>query len=156
MKLTGHTSQDMLLNVYNKLQIAEKRDLLSTAVKKIFLIDGEDTPDKLQNFLLDEMTNSYDNNEPNSLKQAFRANGLFSLTRKSSSESQDGTQIDNGTEIAQSSHPSTWTPIIFGICPGTKCPDGRENRCSLYPYPITDRIFLDGVIHQANLKLIHF
>ena len=46
--------------------------------------------------------------------------------------------------------------MIFGICSGTKCPDGRENRCSLCPYLISGKIFLDGVIHQANLKLIQF
>lgn len=156
MKLTGHTSPDMLLNVYNKLQLEEKRELLSTAVKKIFLIDGEDTPEKLQNFLLDEMSNSYDANKPEKIEKAFHANGLFSMQRKSSSESLGGAQISSGTDIAKTSHPSTWSPMIFGICPGTKCPDGRENRCSLCPYLITGRVFLDGVIHQANLKLINF
>jgi hypothetical protein len=83
-------------------------------------------------------------------------NNLFSLDRKSSSESIGGTKIDKGTDIALTSHPSSWTPMIFGICPGTKCPDGRENRCSLCPYLITGKIFLDGVIHQTNLKLIQF
>lgn len=156
MKLTGHTSPDMLLNVYNKLQLKEKKELLSTAVKKIFLIDGEETTANLQNFLLDEMANQYDFNNPKKIDNAMHRNGLFSLKRKSSSESQGGTKMQNGTELARMSHPSTWTPMIFGICPGTRCPDGRENRCSLCPYLITGKVFLDGVIHQANLKLINF
>ena len=102
------------------------------------------------------MSNSYDTDKPEKIENAFHANGLFSMKRKSSSESQGGTQINNGISIAKTSHPSTWTPMIFGICPATKCPDGRENRCSLCPYLITGRVFLDGVIHQANLKLINF
>lgn len=43
MKLTGHSSPDMLLNVYNKLKLEEKRELLATAVNKIFITDGENT-----------------------------------------------------------------------------------------------------------------
>jgi len=156
MKLTGHTSPDMLLNVYNKLKLEEKRDLLSTAVNKIFLTDGEDTSDNIKNFLLDEIPNNYDTNTPEGIGQAFEDNNLFSLDRKSSSESKGGTVVNKGTEIATTSHPSTWTPMVHGICPGVKCPDGRENRCSLCPYLITGRIFLDGAIHQANLKLINF
>lgn len=156
MKLTGHTSPDMLLNVYNKLQLEEKKELLSTAVKKIFLIDGEETTENLQSFLLDEIANQYDSSNPKAIDNAMHRNGLFSLKRKSSSESQGGTKIQKGTDLARISHPSTWTPMIFGICPGTRCPDGRENRCSLCPYLITGKVFLDGVIHQANLKLINF
>ena len=156
MKLTGHTSPDMLLNVYNKLQLEEKRELLATAVNKIFLTDGKDTLENLQNFLLDEIPNNYDLNKPEGINKAFEENGLFSLDRKSSSDSKGSTQIDKGTELARFSHPSSWTPMIFGICPGVKCPDGRENRCSLCPYLITGKLFLDGVIHQANLKLIKF
>ncbi|WP_294966257.1 hypothetical protein [Sulfurimonas sp.] len=156
MKLTGHTSPDMLLNVYNKLELEEKRDLLSTAVNKVFLTDGEDTPENIKNFLLDEIPNNYDTKNPYEMDKAFKDNNLFSLSRKSSSDSNNSTQVAKGTEVAISSHPSTWTPMIFGICPGIKCPDGRENRCSLCPYLITGRIFLDGVIHQANLKLINF
>lgn len=156
MKLTGHTSPDMLLNVYNRLKLEEKRELLATAVNKIFLTDGDDTSSNIKNFLLDEIPNNYDTNNPDDIDLAFKDNNLFSLDRKSSSESKGGTKISKGTEIAISSHPSTWTPMIFGICPGVKCPDGRENKCSLCPYLITGKVFLDGIIHQANLKLINF
>ncbi len=156
MKLTGHSSPDMLLNVYNKLKLEEKRELLATAVNKIFLTDGENTVSNLQNFLLNEIPNNYDTSNTDDIDRMLNDNNLFSLNRKSSSESIGGTKIDKGTDIALTSHPSSWTPMIFGICPGTKCPDGRENRCSLCPYLITGKIFLDGVIHQTNLKLIQF
>lgn len=156
MKLTGHSSPDMLLNVYNKLELEEKRELLSTAVNKIFIAEGKDTATNLKKFLLDEIPNNYDTNEPDEIVKAFNDNDLFSLNRKSSSESLGGTKIDKGVDIAVYSHPSSWTPMIFGICPGVKCPDGRENRCSICPYLITGKIFLDGVIHQTNLKLIQF
>jgi hypothetical protein len=156
MKLTGHSSPDMLLNVYNKLKLEEKRELLATAVNKIFITDGENTVSNLQSFLLNEIPNNYDTNNVDDIDRMLNDNNLFSLDRKSSSESIGGTKIDKGTDIALTSHPSSWTPMIFGICPGTKCPDGRENRCSLCPYLITGKIFLDGVIHQTNLKLIQF
>lgn len=156
MKLTGHTSPDMLLNVYNKLKLEEKKDILSTAVNKIFLTDDINTSENIKSFLLDEMPNNYDTSSSEGINKAFKDNNLFSLDRKSSSDSKGGTAISKGTEIAETSHPSTWTPMVFGICPGVKCPDGRENRCSLCSYLITGRIFLDGAIHQANLKLINF
>ena len=156
MKLTGHSSPDMLLNVYNKLEMSEKKKLLSTAVNKVFLTDEGKTSDNLRNFILDELPNNYDFENPKEVNRAITDNGLFSMQRKSSSESVGGTKISLGTSLAKSSHPSTWTPMIFGICPGTRCPDGRENKCSLCPYLITGRLFLDGVIHQANLKLINF
>jgi hypothetical protein len=156
MKLTGHTSPNMLLNVYNKLQLKEKRELLSTAANKILLIDGEDTSENLQSFLLDEIATEYKIDDSTKIDNALYRNGLFSLNRKTSSDSKVGKKLRQGTDLAQASHPSTWTPMIFGICPGTKCPDGRENRCSICPYLITGKVFLDGIIHQANLKLIQF
>ena len=140
----------MLLNLYNKLKLEEKTELLATAVNKIFITDGENTVSNLQSFLLNEIPNNYDTNNVDDIDRMLNDNNLFSLDRKSSSESIGGTKIDKGTDIALTSHPSSWTPMIFGICPGTKCPDGRENRCSLCPYLITGKIFLDGVIHQTN------
>ena len=48
--------------------------------------------------------------------------------------------------------------MIHGICPGVKCPEGRERKCSLCPHLITGKLFIEGVQHQANLafsRLFH-
>ena len=84
MKLTGHSSPDMLLNVYNKLKLEEKRELLATAVNKIFLTDGENTVSNLQNFLLNEIPNNYDTSNTDDIDRMLNDNNLFSLNRKSS------------------------------------------------------------------------
>ena len=46
--------------------------------------------------------------------------------------------------------------MIHGICPGVKCPEGRENKCSLCPYLITGKLFMDGVVHKINQAFAEF
>ncbi|MCR8710980.1 hypothetical protein [Aliarcobacter butzleri] len=46
--------------------------------------------------------------------------------------------------------------MISGICPGIQCPEGRERKCSLCSYFIIRKIFLDEVIHMANMKMTAF
>lgn len=86
MKLTGHTSPDMLLNIYNKLQLEEKRELLAIVVNKIFLTVKEKTTSNLKDFLLNEILNNYDINTSEGINKVFKDNGLFLLDKKSSSE----------------------------------------------------------------------
>ena len=64
--------------------------------------------------------------------------------------------MKSGIDIATIKHPTSWFPMISGICPGVQCPEGRERKCSLCNYFITGKLFLNGVIHMANLTMASF
>ena len=63
--------------------------------------------------------------------------------------------VDAIKEIIKIS-PLNWLPVTGGICPGVKCPEGREKKCSLCPYFITGLYFIDGVIFRANNAILNF
>lgn len=46
--------------------------------------------------------------------------------------------------------------MIHGICPAVKCPEGREDSCSLCPYLITGKLFTEGITHQLNNAFAYF
>ena len=89
----------------------------------------------------------------NKLRETLANNDLFSLPR-SLPENSMHTEYVLGVEVNH--HPSTWLPMIHGICPAVKCPNGREDRCSLCPYLITGKLFINGIVLKANNALARF
>jgi hypothetical protein len=154
MMLTGHATPEMLMRIYVRLTMDEKKKHLRTAINKIYTGELESLVDASTAFVRMEIPTNYDVSNPDEMQRAIHENGLFSLFRKA--PDYDSTEMDTGEELAMTNHPSTWFPMIHGICPGVQCPVGREKKCSLCPYLITGKIFLEGVVHQANLSLIHF
>lgn len=154
MMLTGHATPEMLMRIYVRLTMDEKKKHLQTAINKIYTGELESLVDATTSFVRVEIPAHYDVTKPEERQRAIDENGLFSLFRKA--PDYDSTEMDSGERLAMSNHPSTWFPMIHGICPGVQCPVGREKKCSLCPYLITGKIFLEGVVHQANLSLIHF
>ena len=119
----------------------EKIGKLTSAVKKIYFGEKKELLSNVQKLIDTE----FDPDNPENMDAVFEQNGLFSPYRKAASVPSKGLQ--QGTDIARKVHPTAWFPMIHGICPGVKCPDGREKRCSLCPYLITGRLFLEGVQH---------
>lgn len=154
MMLTGHATPEMLMRIYVRLTMDEKKKHLQTAINKIYTGELESLVDATTSFLRVEIPAHYDVTKPEERQRVIDENGLFSLFRKA--PDYDSTEMDSGERLAMTNHPSTWFPMIHGICPGVQCPVGREKKCSLCPYLITGKIFLEGVVHQANLSLIHF
>lgn len=154
MMLTGHATPEMLMRIYVRLTMDEKKKHLHTAINKIYTGELESLVDASTTFVRKEIPEHYDASKPEEMQRAIHENGLFSLFRKA--PDYDSTEMDSGERLAMTNHPSTWFPMIHGICPGVQCPVGREKKCSLCPYLITGKIFLEGVVHQANLSLIHF
>lgn len=154
MMLTGHATPEMLMRIYVRLTMDEKKKHLQTAINKIYTGELESLVDATTSFVRVEIPAHYDVTKPEERQRAIDENGLFSLFRKA--PDYDSTEMDSGERLAMTNHPSTWFPMIHGICPGVQCPVGREKKCSLCPYLITGKIFLEGVVHQANLSLIHF
>lgn len=153
MQLTGHTNANTLLGIYVRLTTDEKKKTLTSAISKLFFGDDETLVENTKKFVLEEIPNHYNISDPNEISKAFEDNGLFSLLRKKDPEQYGTTKSILGVAIASSKHPSEWFPMIHGICPGVKCPEGRERMCSLCPYLITGKLFLNGITHQANLAL---
>lgn len=153
MQLTGHTDANTLLSIYIRLTTQEKKKMLTSAVGKLFFGDDKTLVENTKRFILEEIPNNYDASNPKEISQAFEDNGLFSLFRKKDPEQYGKTKNVTGIDVALDKHPSEWFPMIHGICPGVKCPEGRERKCSLCPYLISGRLFLNGITHQANLAL---
>lgn len=154
MDLTGHANSNMLLQIYIQLTREEKESKLKSAVDKIFFGRKENIIENSKDLIKGEMVRAF-NKGKDETAQALEDNALISLNRKASS-SNSQQSLDKGTTIALTKHPSSWMPMIHGICPGVKCPEGRENKCSLCPYLITGKLFMDGVVHQSNRAIIEF
>ena len=148
MDLTGHTSPETLMRVYINLTKEEKVNTLKSAINKIYFGDSENLVSSGKELIKGELADAYDVGE-DSIKNTLEDNKLFSLYRKSGAV---GTKVElyKGTEIALKKHPSVWRPMIHGICPSVKCPEGRENKCSICPYLITGKLFINGITHQLN------
>lgn len=156
LMLTGHVDYNMIVNVYTKFTHEEKRNILKSAVDKLRFDEPENLLSNVEKFLFDEIPNRYDTLNQKDIKRAFKENGLFSLKRNATSLYENALDMSSGIELASLKHPSTWFPMISGICPGVQCPEGRERKCSLCSYFITGKIFLDGIIHMANMKMAEF
>lgn len=152
MDLTGHTSPDTLLRVYIRLRRDEKEKTLRSAAQKIFFGDKETLVESGNELLRGELTQAY---EKDDIESSLEENKLFSLYRKAS-VTQSNRLLHKGTEIATHKHPSTWRPMIHGLCPAVKCPEGRENKCSLCPYLISGKLFTEGITHQLNNSFAAF
>ncbi len=154
MELTGHQSPNMLMQIYIRLTKEEKKTKLRSAVDKIFFGNKETLVQSGIDLIKGELTEAFNNGEE-ALRDTFEANGLRSIHTRSPYPATEG-EYQLGTDIALKKHPSSWKSMIFGLCPCVKCPIGRENKCSLCPYLITGRLFMEGITHQANNDLIDF
>lgn len=148
MDLTGHASAETLIRIYVQLTREEKEQTLRSAAERIFFGRKEDLTENTDQLIRGEFVNAY-NKGKDEIKHSLEENKLFSLYRKAS-VTKTAKELYPGTEIALEKHPTTWRPMIHGICPAVKCPEGRENKCSLCPYLITGKLFIDGVVHQLN------
>jgi len=152
MELTGHQNANILLRIYIRLRREEKEKTLRSAVEKIFFGKKETLVESSKQLLRGELTEAY---EHDAITSSLEENKLFSLYRKAST-SDSSKVLHKGTSIAMNKHPSTWRPMIHGLCPSVKCPEGRENKCSLCPYLITGKLFTEGITHQLNNTFAHF
>jgi len=152
MQLTGHTTPDTLLRVYINLNLDEKKEKLKSAIGNIYFAEPKEQIKNTSDLIRGELVTAYEKDK-SKLKEALSQNDLFSLPR-SVTESSTHSEYVLGVEV--SNHPSTWLPMIHGICPAVKCPDGRENRCSLCPYLITGKLFINGITLKANNALAKF
>lgn len=154
MQLTGHVTPDTLLRIYINLTQEEKKKKLKSAIKEIYFGDSKTLLQSTSDLIAGEFVEAFQKDK-NSLKSALCENGLFSLERKLPQGVSD-TKSALGSEIALVHHPSNWFGMIHGICPAVKCPDGREHRCSLCPYLITGKLFINGIMLKANQALAKF
>ena len=148
MELTGHASAETLIRIYVNLTREEKERSLRSAVNKIYFGDKETIVQSSKSLIKGEFVDAY-NVGKDALKETLENNKLYSFYRKAF-VSKDSKELAPGTEIALGKHPSTWRPMIHGICPSVKCPEGRENKCSLCPYLITGKLFSNGIVHHLN------
>ncbi len=154
MQLTGHVTPDILLRIYINLTLQEKKEKLKSAVKKIYFGNPETLIESTADLISGELVDAYEKNK-DELSTALKDNALFSLNRRVPHDS-NSTAYVSGVEIAKEHHPSTWLPMIHGICPAVKCPDGREHKCALCPYLITGKLFINGITLKANQALAKF
>lgn len=156
MALTGHTSAATLLRIYVKMEFEEKLKRLKEATGKInIVLEKNTTVEDTQRLILGDITKAAESGSIDAVVRILNDNGIFSMPRKVTARD-DKAAVGLAEEAASQNHPTLWYPMIHGICPGVKCPDGRENRCSLCPYLLTGRLFMNGVIHQANLSIARF
>ncbi len=155
LMLTGHVDYNMIVNVYTKFTQQEKKDILQSAVQKLRFDQPETLVQNIENFIYNEIPSNYNIKNPKDIKKAFFENGLFSMQRKATMNNNSNT-MKSGIDIATIKHPTSWFPMVSGICPGVQCPEGRERKCSLCNYFITGKLFLNGVIHMANLTMASF
>lgn len=156
MLLTGHTSASTLLRVYIKMEFEEKLERLKQIAGKVnIVLEKPTTIDDAQKLILGDITKAAESGSIDAVLRILGDNGMFAMPRKVSIKDEKAS-IGLAQEAALQNHPTMWYPMIHGICPGVKCPEGREDKCSLCPYLLTGRLFLNGVVHQANLSLAKF
>ncbi len=154
MQLTGHVTPETLLRIYINLTLSEKKEKLKSAVRKIYFGDPSTVLESTADLINGELVDEYEKNKDD-FSTALRDNALFSLNRRVPHDS-NSTNYTPGIEIAKKHHPSTWLPMVHGICPAVKCPDGREHKCALCPYLITGKLFINGITLKANQALVKF
>jgi len=154
MQLTGHVTPDTLLRIYINLTLEEKKEKLKSAIKNIYFGNPETLIESTSDLISGELVEAYENNKDD-FSTTLKDNALFSLNRKVPNDS-NSTNYISGVEIAKEHHPSTWLPMVHGICPAVKCPDGREHKCALCPYLITGKLFMSGIALKANQALAKF
>ena len=154
MQLTGHVTPDTLLRIYINMTLEEKKEKLKSAVRRIYFGEPSNLLQSTSDLIGGELAEAYERGG-DKLDAALRNNALFSLGRKVPHGS-NTTEYMQGVEIAKEHHPSTWLPMVHGICPAVKCPEGREHKCSLCPYLITGKLFINGIVLKANQALAKF
>lgn len=154
MQLTGHVTPDILLRIYINLTLQEKKEKLKSAVNKIYFGDPETLVQSTSDLISGELVEAYEKSK-DELSRTLKDNALFSLNRRVPLDS-NSTEYMPGVEIAKEHHPSTWLPMVYGMCPAIKCPDGREHKCALCPYLITGKLFINGIALKANQTLAKF
>lgn len=154
MQLTGHVTPDTLMRIYINLSLEEKKKKLKSAVQKIYFGDSSELLKSTSDLLKGELVQAFEKDK-DSMQRALSDNALFSLHKETFKESSK-MNFASGTDIALQHHPSTWSPMIHGLCPAVTCPQGRENRCSLCPYLITGKLFANGIALKANQALAKF
>ena len=154
MQLTGHVTPNTLLKVYTVLSLQEKKEKLRSAVQNIYFGDSGKLLENTSDLIGGELVGAYEKGK-NELEGAFKDNALFSINSKVP-QNAGKSEYKLGVEIAKEHHPHNWFPMVHGICPAVKCPSGREHRCSLCPYLITGKLFIDGVMLKANQALAKF
>jgi len=156
MELTGHMSVETLSRIYIRLTRKEKETKLRSAVDQIYFGDKSTLVESSKDLIRGELTRAYHQGEE-TLNNTLSDNRLFSMHRKiTTSGTKASTEAEKGMSILQKKHPTSWMPMIHGICPAVKCPEGRENKCSLCPYLITGSLFVEGVTHQLNRAFAEF
>ncbi|QOR61169.1 site-specific integrase [Sulfurovum indicum] len=154
MDLTGHASAETLIRIYVQLTREEKEQTLRSAAERIFFGKKEDLIENTDQLIRGEFVSAY-NKGKDEIKHSLEENKLFSLYRKASA-TKTAKELYPGVEIALEKHPTTWRPMIHGICPAVKCPEGRENKCSLCPYLITGKLFITGLCISSTICLQPF
>lgn len=153
MMLTGHTSPNIMFQVYNKLSKDEKRKILKSTEKRIMFDDPKTIENSTEKFIQEELMPYFDPESPDKLKTILNTNNLFTPNvKKSINSSKTVNAIDEVIKIS----PLNWIPITGGICPNVMCPPGREKKCCLCPYFLTGKYFLDGIIFRANSAVLNF
>jgi len=156
MELTGHMNAETLSRIYIRLTRKEKEVKLKSAIKNIFFGEQDELIQNTSDLIRGELTEAYSLGA-DTLETTLEKNALFSLHRKASfGDTKKLRKLELGTSILTQKHPTSWIPMIHGICPALKCPEGREHKCSLCPYLITGKLFMDGVVHQTNLAFADF
>ena len=154
MQLTGHMTPDTLTRIYINLTMKEKKEKLKSAIGKIYFGNADKLIESTSDLLKGELTQAYEKSK-GEIETTLADNALFSFARKPFFGATER-EFEKGTEIALHHHPSTWFPMVHGICPAVKCPEGREDRCSLCPYLITGKLFINGITLKANQALAKF
>ena len=156
MELTGHMSAETLTRIYIRLTRKEKEVKLKSAIDNIYFGKQDELIQNTSDLIKGELTEAYKLGAE-TLETSFEKNALFSLHRKASfGDTKKLRKLELGTSVLTEKHPTSWIPMIHGICPAVKCPEGREHKCSLCPYLITGKLFIDGVVHQINLAFADF
>jgi translation elongation factor EF-1beta len=156
MELTGHMSAETLTRIYIRLTKKEKEVKLKSAIDNIYFGKQDELTQNTSDLIKGELTEAYKLGVQ-ALENTFEKNALFSLHRKATfGDTKKLRKLELGTSILTEKHPTSWIPMIHGICPAVKCPEGREHKCSLCPYLITGKLFIEGVVHQINLAFADF
>lgn len=152
MMLTGHQSPNIMLRVYNRLTYEEKLKILRSS-SGVYLGEGENVKANTKKVIEEEFVNAFKTKGVKGVKECFESNNMFIVTQNDTSKLKNKDKI---LEEVLKIHPTSWIPMPGGICPGVKCPEGKEKKCSLCSYFITGKIFLDGIIYRTNLSTLKF
>lgn len=153
MLLTGHVSPETLSRIYVEIDVQRMIerwiDIQNSSVGiEVFENSGKEL--LIQKSIFTKST--LEGKSPELVLRYLEQSLYFSTTSYMGKGDQSDELVGLDLEDFSKIDPIFWTPLDYGICTQSRCPNGLEKRCSLCPYFLTNPMHMERIALQINLQ----